>query len=105
MFTSQSGSVWGREARFTTGLTRLSEVILLMEDPAAHRLPTQNILNLRFEKKQKIGIGTAGFQLDLFNVTNSNVELGITTRSGSTFNNVTSIVPPFVARLGITYSF
>ena len=105
MFTSQSGGVWAREARFTTGLARLSEVILLMEDPAAQRLPTQNILNLRFEKRQKIGPGTAGFQLDLFNVTNTNVELGVTARSGANYNKITSIVPPFVAKIGVLYTF
>jgi hypothetical protein len=105
MFTSQSGAVWARDARFTTGLVRLSEVILLMEDAAARRLPTQNILNLRLEKRQKIGPGTAAFQLDLFNVTNTNVELGVTSRSGANFNKITSIVPPFVAKLGVTYTF
>ncbi len=105
MFTSQSGSVWAREARFTTGLVRLAEVILLMEDAAARRLPTQNILNLRFEKRQKIGFGTAAFQVDVFNVTNTNVELGVTARSGANFNKITSIVPPLVAKLGVTYSF
>ncbi len=105
MFTSQSGAVWAREARFTTGLTRLSEVILLMEDAAARRLPAQNILNLRLEKRQKIGPGTAAIQLDFFNVTNTNVELGVTARSGANFNKITSIVPPFVAKFGVTYSF
>ncbi len=105
MFTSQSGSVWAREARFTAGLARLSEVILLMEDPAARRLPTQNILNLRLEKRQKIRFGTAAFQLDVFNVTNTNVELGVTARSGANFNKITSIVPPLVAKLGATFSF
>jgi hypothetical protein len=105
MFTSQSGAVWAREARFTTGLVRLSEVILLMEDLSANRLPTQNILNLRFEKKVKLGPGSAAFQLDLFNVTNTNVELGVTARSGANFNKITSIVPPFVAKLGVVYTF
>ena len=82
-----------------------TEVILLMEDPAASRLPTQNILNLRFEKRQKIGPGTAAFQFDLFNVTNTNVELGVTTRSGASFGQITSIVPPRVAKLGVSYTF
>ena len=59
----------------------------------------------RFEKRQKIGPGTAAFQLDLFNVTNTNVELGVTTRSGANFNKITSIVPPFVAKLGVAYTF
>lgn len=105
MFTSQSGSVWAREARFTTGLTRLTEVILLMEDPAARRLPTQNILNVRLEKRQKMGFGTASFQFDVFNVTNTNVELGVTARSGANFGRITEIVPPRIARLGVTFKF
>lgn len=105
MFTSQSGSVWAREARFTTGLTRLADVVLLMEDPAARRLPAQNILNLRFEKRQKLGFGTASLQFDLFNVTNTNVELGVTARSGANFGRITEIVPPRIARLGVTFKF
>ncbi|MBL8139532.1 MAG: TonB-dependent receptor [Acidobacteria bacterium] len=105
MFTSQSGAVWAREARFTTGLARLGSLILLMEDPAARRLPTQNLLNVRIEKRQKIGFGTAALQLDVFNVTNTNVELGVTARSGSTFGQITSIVPPMIAKLGVTYTF
>ncbi len=105
MFTSQSGSVYARDARFTAGLTRLSEVILWMEDPAAHRLPTQNIANVRLEKRQKVGFGTASFQLDLFNVTNTNAILGVTTRSGANFGKVTDIVAPRIARLGVTFKF
>lgn len=105
MFTSQSGAHWGRTARFTTGLSRLSEVILYMEDRSARTLPTQNILNLRLEKRQKIGFGTAAFQFDLFNVTNTNVELTVTDRSGANFNKIGSIVPPMVAKLGVTYTF
>ena len=105
MFTSQSGDVWGRQTRFTTGLKQLSEVILYMEDPAARRLPTQKILNLRFEKRVKLGPGNAALQLDIFNVTNTNVELGVTQRSGSTFMQISSIVPPTVAKLGVVYTF
>jgi hypothetical protein len=104
-FTSASGDVWGRDARFTTGLVRSGSLILRMEDPAANRLPTQNLLNFRFEKRLKIGGGRAAFQFDLFNVTNTNVELGVTTRSGATFGNVTSIVPPRIVRLGVSYMF
>ncbi len=105
MFTSQSGSHWGRTARFTTGLARLSEVILYMEDRSARQLPAQNIMNLRLEKKQKVGFGTAAFQLDLFNVTNTNVVLSVTDRSGASFNKIGSIVAPTVARLGVTFTF
>jgi Carboxypeptidase regulatory-like domain len=105
MFTSQSGSTWARDARFTTGLPNLTALVLVMEDPAARRLPTVNLLNLRLEKRQKTKIGTVGLQFDLFNIANTNVELGVTARSGPTFNNVTSIVPPRIARIGVTFSF
>jgi hypothetical protein len=104
-FTSQSGDVWAREARFTTGLVRSGSLVLLMEDPASNRLPTQNLLNVRVEKRQKIGPGFASFQFDLFNITNTNVELGVTARSGSSFGRITSIVPPRVVRLGVSYKF
>jgi hypothetical protein len=104
-FNSQSGDVWGREVRFTNGLVRSTQLIVYVEDPAANRLPTQNLLNLRFEKRQKIWRGRAAFQFDLFNVTNTNVETGVTIRSGSTFGNVTGIIPPRVVRFGVSYSF
>ena len=104
-FTSQSGEPWARDARFTAGLVRSTQLILLMEDPAANRLPAVNILNFRVEKRQKIGPGTASFQFDLFNATNSNSELGITTRSGASFGQISSIVPPRVVRLGVSYNF
>jgi len=104
-FTSQSGDVWGRDARFTTGLVRSGSLVILMEDPASNRLPTQNIVNIRIEKRQKIGFGTASFQFDLFNVTNTNVELAVTTRSGSSYGRITSIVPPRIVRLGVGYTF
>jgi hypothetical protein len=104
-FTSQSGEPWARDARFTTGLPRTTALVLLMEDPAAHRLPTVNMLNFRVEKRQKIGPGTAAFQFDLFNAANINSELGITTRSGASFGQISSIVPPRVVRLGVSYNF
>ena len=105
VFTSQSGSVWARDARFTLGLPRTTALVLLMEDPASNRLPTQNMLNLRFEKRQKVGFGTAAFQLDIFNVTNTNVETGVTTRSGTTFGQITGIISPAIARLGVQFTF
>lgn len=104
-FNSQSGEVWGRDARFTTGLVRSNSIILLMEDPASRRLPTQNLLNFRVEKRQRIGATRAAFQFDLYNATNTNVETGVTTRSGTNFGRITGIVPPRIARLGITLSF
>jgi len=104
-FTSQSGAVWARDARFTTGLRQQTQVILLMEPRGARRLPQQNLLNFRLEKQQRLRFGKASFQLDVFNVTNINSALAITARSGASFGRITSIVNPRVARLGVTFSF
>ena len=105
MFTTQSGAVWARDVRFTTGLRQQTQLILQVEPSDARRLPTQNLLNLRFEKRQQFKYGRAAFQFDLFNATNINSALEVTTRSGASFGRVTSIVAPRVARLGVTYTF
>jgi hypothetical protein len=105
MFTSQSGAVWARDVRFTTGLRQQTQLILQVEPSDARRLPTQNLLNLRFEKRQRFKYGRAAFQFDLFNATNINSALAVTTRSGASFGRTTSIVAPRVARLGVTYTF
>jgi hypothetical protein len=104
-FTSQSGAVWAREARFTTGLRQQTQLILLMEPRDSRRLPRQDLLNLRVEKQQRLKHGRVSLQLDVFNVTNINAALAVTARSGASFGRITSIVNPRVARLGVTYSF
>lgn len=106
MFTSQSGSPLARDVRFTTGLKQLGSLILRMEPLGARSLPTQNLLNFRIEKRQRIkNYGSVSFQFDLFNLLNTNAATAVTTRSGSTFGRITGIVPPRIVRLGITYQF
>ena len=83
MFTHQSGEPWARDVRFTTGLRNLGSLTVLMEPIGSQRLPNQNLLNFRLEKRQKVGeYGQASFQFDLFNVTNTNAATAITSRSG-----------------------
>jgi Carboxypeptidase regulatory-like domain/TonB dependent receptor len=43
--------------------------------------------------------------LDLFNITNTNAEETVIVTSGSSFLRPTRIVPPFVARIGLRYTF
>ncbi len=104
-FTHQSGLAYARDVRFTQGLAQQSQVILLMEPVGSQRRPHQNLLTLRFEKRQKLGFGEASFQLDLFNVLNTNAATDISARSGLTYGQVLSIVPPRIARFGVTYLF
>lgn len=106
MFTSQSGEPLARDVRYTTGLRQQSNLILRMEPLGARRLPAQHLLNFRLEKKQRIrGRSTASIQFDLFNMWNTNAATAMTTRSGATFGLITAIVPPRIARLGVTYQF
>jgi hypothetical protein len=106
MFTSQSGTPLAREVRFTTGLTQIGALTLRMEPLGAQRLPTQNLLNLRAEKKQRLGKwGSVSLQIDLFNALNTNAATAMTMRSGTTYGRITAIIPPRIARVGVTYSF
>lgn len=106
VFTRQSGEPLARDVRFTAGLKQQSNLILRMEPLGAERLPVQNLLNFRVEKKQRLGrYGSASLQFDLFNALNANVATAMTMRSGPTYGRVTAIVPPRIARLGVTYTF
>ena len=75
-----------------------------MEPTGSQRLPSINLLNLRAEKRVKLRKTEAAFQLDLFNATNSNVTSSVIARSGSTYGNILSILPPRIARVGVTFS-
>lgn len=104
--THQSGIPWARDARFTTGLQQLTQVILLMEPIGARRRPHVNLATLRLEKRFALPRNNNfAVQFDVFNALNTNVETGSNQRSGSTFNNITAVVPPRVARFGVTYTF
>jgi hypothetical protein len=106
MFTSQSGTPLAREVRFTTGLTQIGALTLRMEPLGEQKLPTQNLLNLRAEKKQRLGkYGNVSVQFDVFNTLNTNAATAKTMRSGTTYGRITAIVPPRIARVGVTYSF
>lgn len=105
VFTHQSGMPYAREVRFTEGLQQLTQLIVLAEPLGARRYPHQNLLNIRIEKQQKLWVGQASFQFDLFNTLNTNVATTLSARSGPSFERITAIVPPRIARLGVTYKF
>ena len=44
-------------------------------------------------------------EFDLFNALNANDATAHSMRSGPTYNQITAILPPRVARFGVTYSF
>ena len=104
-YTRVSGTPWAREARFTTGLQQLTQVIALMEPFGARMTPTINLTTLRLEKRVKVRGTEGSVQFDVFNAFNTNAETSFNARSGPTFGRITGSVPPRVARLGFSLRF
>lgn len=89
-----------------TPLRQQTTVTLPLEEYGARRKPTLNTLNLRASKRWSLHHGQR-FQVDfdLFNALNQNSATTISTVSGPTFGAISVIVPPRVARFGVTYGF
>jgi outer membrane receptor protein involved in Fe transport len=105
LYEYQSGTPLARDAQFR-GLPQLSTVTLRMEALGAQDLPAVKLLNLRAAKRMRFMSSQAvTLQFDLYNALNTNDETARSVRSGPTYGRITAIVPPRVARLGVTYSF
>ena len=105
LYEYQSGTVQARDALFR-GLPQLSTVTLRMEPIGAQRLPGVKLLNLRAAKRIRLFTSHAmTLQFDLYNAMNTNDATAQSVRSGPTYGQITGIIPPRVARLGVAYSF
>ena len=105
VYEYQSGTPQARDALFR-GLPQLSTVTLRMEELGALRLPAVRLLNLRAAKRIRLFTTQAmTLQFDLYNALNTNDATTRSVRSGPTYGRITAIIPPRVARLGVTYSF
>ena len=90
---------------FRTGLRQLSTVTLRMEPLGAIRLPAVRLLNLRLSKQITVGTQRLTIDADVYNALNSNDATTMSVASGPTFGRITAIVPPRVARIGLSYHF
>jgi hypothetical protein len=104
-FSALSGQPFARTAVFSKGLSQLGSIVLNMEPIGTESYPAQNLLAFRVEKRQKLPIGVATFQFDVFNALNTNAATSETTQSGPNFGKILAIVPPRIARLGVTFTF
>lgn len=106
VYEYQSGAALARDAVFRTGLRQLGSVTLRLEKVGSRRLDAVQLLNLRLAKRITI---RAGHQVTLegnvYNALNTNVPTTVSVRSGSSFGQISAIVPPRVARVGIKYTF
>jgi hypothetical protein len=100
-----SGAVWGRTARFTTGLRQLSSVTLYMESPTAQRRPNQGRLDVRLQKSLRLPTGQLNAGVEVYNLLNTNVTTNTGTLSGPTYGRVTAIAAARNARLMLNYRF
>lgn len=105
VYEYQSGTPLARDVLFR-GLPQLSTVTLRMEEVGSQRLPAVSLLNVRAAKRLRLFTTHAmTLQFDLYNAMNTNDETARSVRSGPTYGRITAIIPPRVARLGVTYSF
>jgi hypothetical protein len=105
LYEYQSGTPQARDVLFR-GLPQLSTLTLRMEPIGAQRLPAVKLLNLRAAKRIRLFTTQAmTLQFDLYNAMNANDATTQSVRSGPTYGRITAIIPPRVARLGVTYSF
>lgn len=103
---SIKGEPYGRRSN----TPRLNQgVVTVMADPVGTFFyPTINLIDLRVQKTFAISErwGTVDAILDWFNVSNSNAIIGVNDLTGTSFNRqVTQILSPRIARLGVRYSF
>jgi hypothetical protein len=106
LYEYQSGPAQARDVLYRTGLRQLSSLTLRSEPVGAYRLPAVQLLSLRAAKQVRFGAGhRMTMQFDLFNALNANDATAITTRSGPNYERITAILPPRVARVGVTYTF
>jgi TonB dependent receptor-like, beta-barrel len=103
-FQSTSGDAYARQVLFTGG-RQIASIVLNVEPIGSHRLREINLLDLRVEKSVRMRGVKASVRVDLFNALNTNVATGVNVRSGPTFGNATTIVPPRIAMAGASFSF
>lgn len=89
-----------------TPLRQLSTVTLRLEPRGSKRLPNMNMLNLRAIKKFSLGKARSlDIEADCFNALNANTASTINYASGPLYGRITAILPPRIARLGVSLKF
>jgi len=105
LLRSQSGVFGQRTARFT-GIPQQSTVTLRMDPYGTEQGPTIAVLNLKANKRISLGASRRlDASFEVFNAANSSAATALSYLSGPSFGFVTGVVPPRVARFGLSFSF
>jgi hypothetical protein len=100
-----SGLPYARQVLLTGG-KQITSLVVNVEPVGARRLPDMNQLDLRLEKTLRLVAGTKlSVRIEVFNALNTNVPLGVTTRSGPQFGVPTSITPPRIGMVSASFVF
>jgi hypothetical protein len=110
IYTHFSGFPYTRQLRTTTDINgvrlNVGTITILAEPRGSKRLPALDQVNLNLAKTVRLNkTQTLKLMLDVFNVSNVNKALALSTLSGSSFGSFTSVAPPRYARLGVRYQF
>jgi hypothetical protein len=104
-FEHRSGSPFARTVLYTGGVT-IPSLVVNAEPIGTRKLDDINLTDVRIEKSLSLsGSHRATFRANIFNAMNASTVLAVVDRSGSTFLQPTSIVPPRIVELSIAYSF
>jgi hypothetical protein len=104
-FEQRSGDPYGRQVLLTGGAT-VPSVVLTVDPIDTRRLPNINLLDFRLEKRFSLARSQQLLPwLNLYNALNSNAATAINTLSGATFTYPTTILPPRVGEISVSYHF
>jgi hypothetical protein len=94
---SQSGTPF---ARTFVRTLNYGNATIKAEPIGAHRTPTVTLVDLRVEKRFRIGRARIRGSVDLYNIFNTNAEQALTTSSGAAWLRPTVITGPRIVRIG-----
>jgi hypothetical protein len=104
-FHHTSGDPFARQVRFTGGRT-IPFLVVNVDPIGTYRRPHLNVVTARIEKRfQLTGNQIATVTLNIYNLLNANTVTGLQNRSGASFLQPLSILPPRLAEIGLSYRF
>lgn len=101
----QSGQPFGRTQRTDRGELAFGNITMLMEPIGTRRMDHITLLDLRFERSTPVKGGRVSVFLDVFNCLNANPEQNAVWSPVPAFLKPLAIVPPRIARAGVTFDW
>jgi hypothetical protein len=101
----QAGQPFGRTQTTAPGQLRYGTVTMLMERMGSRRMDNITLVDLRIDKAFHVKGGRVSAFLDVFNLLNANPEQNAVWASGASFMRPATIVPPRIARVGLTFDW